>query len=89
MMTGPVPGMLEKLLTGEVGLLYALRRELGNHLCLGGDRGMVGAGHPARVLALHSRTAYEDVLDGLVEHMSHMQHTGHIGGRDDYGVGFP
>ena len=43
---GPVPGVDEELLAGEVGFLDALRGELGDDLGLGCDRGMVGAGHP-------------------------------------------
>ena len=49
---------------------------------------MVGAGHPQGVLALHAGAAHQDVLDGVVEHVSHVQHTGHVGRRNDYGVGF-
>ena len=80
--------MLEKLLTGEVGLLYALLGEFLDHLCLGSDGGMVGAWHPEGVLAHHARTADEDILNGIVEHMAHMEHAGYVWRRNHDAVGF-
>ena len=88
MMMGPVPGMFEKLLAGEIGFLDTLGGQLGNHLSLGGDGSMVGAGHPAGILALHARTTDKDILNGLVEHVPHVENSGYIGGRDNNGVGF-
>ena len=64
--------MLEKLVAREVVLLYSLFGKTFHHLCLGGDRGMVGARHPTCVLALHASAAHEDVLNGVVEHVSHV-----------------
>ncbi len=87
MLVGPLPGMLEELLAGEVVLFDALLGEGFHHLSLGGDGGVVGAGDPAGVLALHAGTADYDVLDGVVEHVAHVQHAGDIGRRDDDGVG--
>ena len=46
---------------------------------LRGDAGVVGAGQPENLLAVHARLAGEDVLDGVVEHVSHRQHAGDIG----------
>ena len=43
---GPVPGMAQELLAGEVGFLYTLGGELGYHLSFGGDACVVGSGHP-------------------------------------------
>ena len=47
---------------------------------------MVSAWDPACVLPVEACLAYEDILYGIVEHVSHVQHTGHIGWGDYYGV---
>ena len=83
----PVPGVLQKLLAGQVALLDALFGQAVHYFGLCGYRGVVCAGHPAGVLALQSCLAHQDVLDSIVEHMSHVQHAGHVGRRDDDGVG--
>ena len=85
---GPRPGVLEELLAGEVGLFDALRGEFVHHLGFGGDRSVVGTGHPESILALHARAADEDILDCVVEHVPHVKHTGYIRRRDNDSVGF-
>ena len=87
-LVGPLPGVLKELLAGQVGLLDSLRGEFGYNFCLGRDGGVVGAGHPEGVLAHHAGAAHEDVLDGVVEHVAHVQHAGDIWRRDNDGVGF-
>ena len=79
--------MLEELLAGKVAFLDALLGEAVHHLSLSSDRGVVGARHPACVLALHTCAAHEDVLDGVVEHVAHVEHTSHVWWRDYYRVG--
>ena len=71
-LVGPVPCMLEELLACEVALLDALLSEAVHNLSLGGDRSMVGARHPACVLALHASTTHENVLYSIVEHVAHV-----------------
>ena len=88
MLACPVPGVLEELLAREVGLLDALLSELADDLGLSGDRGVVGSGHPAGVLSLHARTAHEDILNGIVKHVTHVQHTRHVWWGNDDGIGF-
>ena len=88
MLMGPVPGMLKELLTGEIVLLDTLFCKFLHHLGLCGDRGVVSARYPKGVLTLHTGTAHQDVLNRIVEHMAHMEHTGHIGRWDDYRIGF-
>ena len=88
MLVGPVPGMLQELLTRQVVLLDALLRKFLHHLCLGSNRSVVGARHPTGILALHAGTTHQDVLNGVVEHVAHVEHTSHIGGRDDDCIGF-
>ena len=82
----PFPRMFEEVFTGERALVDALLGEHFHHFGFGGDGGVVGAGHPAGVLALHAGATDEDVLDGVVEHVAHVEHAGHVGRRDDDGV---
>ena len=88
MLVGPVPSMLQELLACEVQFLDALLCQTVHHLCLGGYGCVVGAGNPTSVLALQACTAHQDVLDGVVEHVAHVQHTGHIWRWDNHGIGF-
>ena len=87
-LVGPGPGMLQELLTCQVVLLDALLGQFLHHLCLGGNRSVVSTRHPACILAFHAGTTYKNVLDGVVQHVAHMQHTGHIGRWDDDGIWF-
>ena len=84
----PFPGIFQELFAGEVSLLDALFRQTVYHLGFGGDGSMVGTRHPTSVLAVHTGAAYEDVLNGFVEHMPHVEHARHVGGRDDYRIRF-
>ena len=56
-------------------------------LGLGGDGGVVGAGQPQGRVALHALPADEDVLQGLVPGVAHVQLARDVGRRDDDGVG--
>ena len=86
MLTCPVPSVLKEGFSGEVVLLDPLRSESSDDLGFGSDGGMVGAGHPAGVEALLTGTAYEDVLDTIVEHVPHVQHARDVGWWDDDGI---
>ena len=50
----PFPGVLEKFLATDLLLGDAHGLQLGDHLGLGGDGGVVRARHPAGVLAVHA-----------------------------------
>ena len=54
---------------------------------LGGDPGVVGAGHPEGVEPLHPPPADQDVLDRVVQRMAQVQRPGDVRRRDDDGVG--
>jgi hypothetical protein len=75
--------VFEEFLAAEVGLLYALFGEFRYHFGFCCDSGMVGSGYPEGILAVHSCTAHKDVLNGVVEHMAHVEHTGHVWRWDD------
>ena len=49
---------------------------------LRGDSGVIGAGHPERVEALHPFHADQDVLQRVVQRMPQVQGPGHIGRRN-------
>jgi hypothetical protein len=40
---------------------------------------MIGAGQPENFFAVHPGLAREDILDGIVEDVTHMQQAGDIG----------
>ena len=86
MFVSPFPGMLQELVAGKVCLLDALCGKFVHHLGLGSNGCMVGSRHPAGILAFHAGTAYQNILYGIIKHVSHVQHTGDVGGRDDDGV---
>ena len=83
----PFPGMLQEFVAGKVCFLDALRGKLVHNLGFGGNGSMVRTRNPAGVLAFHTGTAYKDILDGIIKHVSHVEHTGDVGGRNDDGVG--
>ena len=76
----------DELLAAEGVAVRALLGQLALDHVLGGDPGVVGAGHPEHVVALHAPVAAEDVLEGVVEGMAHVQDAGDVGRRDDDGV---
>ena len=88
MLVSPVPSVLEELLAGKVGLLDALLSEAVYNLSLGSDTGMVGTWYPTCVLALHASTANENILDSIVEHVSHVEHTRYVWWRDNHCIRF-
>ena len=82
----PLPRVLKELITGQVSFLYSLGGKLTYNLGLGSYRCVIGSGYPKSVLAHHAGTTYQNVLNGVVKHMAHMQHTGHVWWRNDYGI---
>ena len=88
MLVSPVPSMLEELLASKVSLLDALLSEAVDYLSLGSDTGMVCTWYPASVLAFHACTANENILDSIVEHVSHVKHTCNVWWRDNHCIRF-
>ena len=84
----PGPGMFQEFFAGQVCLLDTLLCQFVHHLCFGSDGGVVGTRYPAGVLAHHAGTAYQNILDGIVKHVSHVENSGHVWRRDDDGVRF-
>ena len=73
MFVSPFPGMLQELVAGKVCLLDALCGKFVHHLGLGSNGCMVGSRHPAGILAFHAGTAYQNILNGIIKHVSHVE----------------
>ena len=84
----PLPHALDEGLAAHFAAarLLALHQLAFDH-GLRGNAGVVGAGLPQHVLAAHALETAEDVLQGVVERMTHVQRAGHVGRRDDDAVG--
>jgi hypothetical protein len=78
--------MFEELFACEVALVDALLFESFDDFGFGSDRGVVGTRCPTSVLTLEACATHEDILDGVVEYVSHVQYACHVWWRDDYGV---
>ena len=87
-LVGPVPSMFEEFLASDVVFLDALLSQFVHHFSFGGDGGVVGAWHPAGVFAKQAGATNQHVLDGVVEHVSHVQHTCYVGWRYHHSVWF-
>ena len=83
----PFPGVAEEFVACEVAFLDSFGCELGNDLSLGGDGCVVGSGNPEGIFAHEAGAADEDVLNGVVEHVAHVEDAGHIGRGDNDCVG--
>ena len=79
----PLPDPLDKGVPAQGVAVLAFRGQLPFHHVLGGDAGMVGAGHPEGVEAVHALEPDQDILQGIVEGVAHMQDAGDVGRRDD------
>ena len=49
---------------------------------------MIHSRLPQHVAAAHAFEAHQYVLERIVERVADMQRSGHVGGRDDNGIGF-
>ena len=84
----PRPDAFQKFLAAEiVPRLAFVLLELPFDHHLRRDARVVGAGEPEDFLAVHARLAAEDVLDGGVEDVAHVEHAGDVWRRNDNGMG--
>ena len=86
---GPLPGMFHEFLPSKLPFLDPFAFQFVDNLGFCGDGGVVGAGKPQCILPVHPRTADKDILDRIVEHMTHVQHPGDVGRGDDDRERFP
>ena len=80
----PLPDALDELFAAEIvaGLLLFLEQPPLDH-GLRGDAGVIGAGHPEGVVALHPLAANENVLQRVVERVPEVQRAGDVRRRND------
>ena len=84
----PRPHPLQERLAphgAAVGLVLLCQKPLNHHLR--GNAGMVGARLPQDIAPPHALEAAQDILDGVVEGVAHVQRTRHVGWRDHDGEG--
>ena len=83
----PLPDALHQGVAADVvaGLALQLQQAALDHR-LGGDAGVVGAGHPQRVVALHPVPADQQVLHHVVHGVPHVQGAGDVGQRHHHHV---
>ncbi len=84
----PFPYPFQELFPPQIIFAKSLGRKGFLHPCLGGNTGMVGAGQPQAVIALHSPPAGQYILQGIVQSVAQMERTGNIGRRHNYGKRF-
>ena len=83
----PFPDVLEQLLATEIIAMPhgTFLDQLTLHHALRGNARVIRARQPQHFLAVHARFAGEDILNGVIEHVPHVQHAGDVGRRDDNG----
>ncbi len=80
----PFPDPFYEFFSPDVMPFCSIFGKLTLHHVLGGDSGMVCSGKPKRVHSLHPPVPDQDVLEGVVQCMAHMQNACDIGRRNDY-----
>ena len=81
----PLPYHVHEILAAyiEAGAGRILLGKFLFHAGLGGNTGVVGAGQPEHFLSFLAGAAGKNILNCIVQHVAHVQHTCHIG-RGDY-----
>ena len=82
----PLPDPLDEGLAAQVVTAQALLGELALHHVLGRDPGVVHAGQPQGVVALHAAAPDQRVHQRVVERVADVQGTGDVRRRDDDAV---
>ena len=81
----PVPNALQELFAAEIKSGQPLLAELGLHLDLRGNAGVVNARQPERTVSAHALPADEHVLNRFIERVAEMELAGDVRGRDHDG----
>ena len=87
-LAAPLPCALEECFAAYVALVYAFLGHLGDYLYLGGYGGVIRAGKPERLVAVHALIAYYGILKGIIQGVAHVQLAGYVWRRHNYAVGF-
>ena len=83
----PVPDTLQEFFTSQVVAGQTFLAKLLLHLDLGGDTGVIDAGNPQGVVALHPLEPDQGILQCRVHGVTHVQLTGDVGWGHDDGEG--
>ena len=83
----PVPYTLQEFFTAKIVAGQTLLAKLLLHLDLGGDAGVIDAGNPQGVIALHPLEPDQSILQCRVHGVTHVQLTGDVGWGHDDGEG--
>ena len=83
----PSPSALQELFTAKVLLGQPFLAHGLHDLGLGGDGGVVGAGEPQGGVARHTLISDQNILEGIVQSVAHVELTRDVGRRNDNGVG--
>ena len=75
----PCPDTFYELFPAQVVTGQTLFTKLPFHHVLSGYPGMIGPRQPQCIKALHSLATNDDVMHRVVEHVSHVKRTGHVG----------
>ncbi len=87
----PLPGSFQEFLAAYIFLGKPLFSHLFNNLYLGSNAGMIRAGKPQGIIPLHPPKPYENILQGIVQGVPHMELTCNIrwGYHNTEGLLFP
>ncbi len=83
----PFPDPFDEFLPAQGVAIRSLFRQLPLHHVLGGDAGVVGAGHPEHPETPQPLVAAEGVLEGVVQGMAHVENARDVGRRNHDAVG--
>ncbi|MBA7699272.1 hypothetical protein ES703_107963 [subsurface metagenome] len=83
----PIPGPLKEFLPPQGLFIEPLLLQCRNDLGFSSNTGVVGTRQPEGIVTQHSGAADQDILNGVVQHMPHMQDAGDIRRRYEYREG--
>ena len=83
----PFPDARDECFAPEIDPALTGGIQLSLHHHLRGDAGVIRARLPQSIEALHSPVANQRIHDGVLKGVPHVQGTGHIGRRNDDGIG--
>ena len=86
MFVRPFPSVFQEFITSKIRFLDTLCGKFVHNLGFGGNGSVVRTRNPAGVLAFHTCATYKNILNGIIKHVSHVEHTGDVRGRNDDGV---
>ena len=89
LLLAPLPHLRHEFFPAQIAAVQFVFAQLLFHDRLGGDSGVIRAGHPERGPTFQAGAADEDVLQRVVQDVPHREHASHIGRRDDDAVRLP